>query len=310
MVLRTPPARGYAIAGAVSVPQHVRGAADRGAHAGGGEPVRRGLPALELPKTFAQFGWGDAVVTALGGAATLTMALVKPSSANRTNRVGVFDSDVRSALRAPSFQGRYLARDASDVLLSLALTYPFFVDALITAWWFRGSAKVAQQMALVNAEAFALAGALQGVTNVLAGRERPYGQDCGALLPSQGIDCDSSGRYRSFFSGHATFSFTAASLICSHHMLFGLFGNRGADAMSCVSAYLLAGATATLRVVGDMHHATDVVTGSLVGTAIGLSVPWLHYTLGGAPSVVANEALRLRLRIAPLGAGAALAGIF
>ena len=35
---------------------------------------------------------------------------------------------------------------------------------------------------------------------------------------------------------------------------------------------LAAGATATLRVVGDMHYASDVLTGSLVGTTIGLSV--------------------------------------
>jgi membrane-associated phospholipid phosphatase len=263
---------------------------------------------LELPPTYARFGWGDATITALGGATTLMMAIAKPIEANRKTGAGSFDNEVRNALRAPSVQGRYLARDTSDVLLSLALTYPFFVDALITAWWFRGSAKVAQEIALVNAEAFAIAGALQGVTNVLAARERPYGQDCGGLLPSRGVDCEGFGRHRSFFSGHATFSFTAASLVCSHHMSFGLFGSRGADVLSCVTAYLLAGTTAALRVVGDMHHATDVITGSLIGTAIGLSVPWLHYTFGSRSPAAAKEAFKLRLT--PLGAGAALGGTF
>jgi membrane-associated phospholipid phosphatase len=264
--------------------------------------------ALELPARYARFGWGDAVVTGLGGITTLAMAALKPIESQRRSGGVAFDRDLRRALRASSFDGRYVARDASDVILSLELTYPFFIDSLVTAWWFRGNADAARQMALIDAEAFAIAGALQGVTNVIAARERPYGGDCGGLLPAQGIDCESFGRYRSFFSGHSMFSFVAASLVCSHHMTLELFGNRTADAMSCVTGYLLAGITASLRIVGDMHYASDVIAGGLVGTAVGLTIPWLHYEFGTTPAAPLSQSLRVY--IVPTGRGAAFGGAF
>lgn len=239
--------------------------------------LRRHLPELVWDRSYSRFGIADAIVTGLGGATTLAMAIIPPIQANRrTGGIG-FDEDARNALRAPGFEGRYLARDSSDVILSLSTTYPFFVDALVSAWWFRGNADVARQMALIDAEAFAITGTLQGITNVLAARERPYGRTCGGETPEDSVDCASAGRYRSFFSGHAAFTFTAAGLICSHHMQLDLLGNKVADISSCVAAYLGAGAAATLRVVGDMHYASDVILGAVVGTSVGLAVPWFHY---------------------------------
>lgn len=205
------------------------------------------------------------------------MAIIPPIEGNRRSGGILFDEGARDFLRAPSFEGRYVARDSSDVLLSLATTYPFFVDALVSAWWFRGNADVARQMAFIDAEAMAITGTLQGVTNVLAARERPYGRTCGDETPEDSVDCTTTGRYRSFFSGHAAFTFTAAGLICSHHLELDLLGNKFADVASCVSAMLGAGAAATLRVVGDMHYASDVILGAVVGTSVGIGVPWLHY---------------------------------
>lgn len=255
----------------------VRRRAFDGSVALGGEDLRRHLPELVWDRSYSRFGIADAVVTGLGGATTLAMAIIPPIQANRrTGGIG-FDEDARNALRAPGFEGRYLARDSSDVILSLSTTYPFFVDALVSAWWFRGNADVARQMALIDAEAFAITGTLQGITNVLAARERPYGRTCGGETPEDSVDCASAGRYRSFFSGHAAFTFTAAGLICSHHMQLDLLGNKVADISSCVAAYLGAGAAATLRVVGDMHYASDVILGAVVGTSVGLAVPWFHY---------------------------------
>jgi hypothetical protein len=167
----------------------------------GGEQLRKNLPELVWSRSYARFGAVNTIVMLLGGATTLATAIVPPIEGNRRYGGVLFDEAARNALRAPTAQGRYIARDTSDVLLSLSLTYPFFVDALVSAWWFRGNADVARQIALIDAEALAITGTLQGVTNVIAARERPYGRTCGAETPEDSIDCTTTGRYRSFFSG-------------------------------------------------------------------------------------------------------------
>jgi membrane-associated phospholipid phosphatase len=182
-------------------------------------------------------------------------------------------------------------------------TYPILVDSIIVAYWYRGSDDVALQMTLIDAEAMAVSAAIQGSANFFAGRERPYGGDCGGAIPSQSSDCTSTSRYRSFFSGHSTLSFTSASLICAHHETLELF-ESGADLGTCISGFLAAGAIATLRVAGDVHYMSDVLTGAIVGTAVGLGIPLLHHyrteTAGGSST----------LRFVPLPTGAQLVGTF
>jgi membrane-associated phospholipid phosphatase len=221
----------------------------------------------------------------------------------------LFDDAVRNALeiRPTNIGARYVARDTSDVLLSLAATSPFFFDAMFTAWYQRRSPEIAEQMALIDAEAFAIAAAAQEVTTALTSRERPYVGDCGGALPSTTIDCTNPGRYRSFFSGHATLSFTAAGLTCEHHLTLGLLGGAE-DALVCAGALVLAATTATLRVASDQHYASDVIAGALVGTAIGLGVPALHYS-GGRPREPARTGW-LEVHLVPTGLGATVIGVF
>jgi membrane-associated phospholipid phosphatase len=258
-------------------------------------------------RTFSVPDWA---ITIAGGGTTLAMAIVKPVPTHKlTGPIG-FDEPVRNTLRADQLGTRYVFRDASDVGLSLAVSWPFVVDALTTAWWYRGSRETAQEMALIDLQALTLVGALQGVTNVLVSRERPYGQDCGkGELPADAIDCVGSVHYRSFFSGHSAFSFTGAALICIHHFQNELLGAPW-DALSCAGGYAVAASTATFRVVGDMHYASDVLLGAAVGTLIGYGVPLLHYQrLGGASSKPSTTS-QLQLHLIPAPNGLGLAGIF
>jgi membrane-associated phospholipid phosphatase len=271
----------------------------------GGEAWRTKLPPLTLPTNYARFNAVDGIITGIAFSTTIAMAIAKPIEANRRTGGILFDEDVRSTLRAGSVQGRYLARDTSDVMLSVLGTYPFFVDTLGFAFWYRGNAAVAREMGFANAQALAIMGMIQGLTNVAVARERPYGRDCSA--DSTSVDCTGSGRYRSFFSGHAAFSFTAASLSCSHHLNFSLLGSRAADIAHCGLGYALAAATATLRVVGDMHYATDVMVGAGVGTAVGLLVPWLRFRLGGRAH---EQTTGARVHVTPLPTGLGLGGAF
>lgn len=263
-----------------------------------------GLPPLEW--RWRRFSALDYGIGLAGGAITLAMAIVPPVPTHAIQGPVLFDTSVRNALRAPNLQGRYKYRDISDVGVSLAVTWPFFADALTTAWWYRGSRDTAEQMALIDLQALGVIGAIQGVTNVVVSRERPYGPDCGnGELPSNADDCVGATRYRSFFSGHSAFSFTGAALICVHHLKHDLIGAPW-DVVSCAGGYAVATTTALFRVVADMHYATDVLTGALAGTLVGYGVPLLHYafpTRGRASDGV-------ELTLAPAPGGASLLGVF
>jgi hypothetical protein len=255
------------------------------------------------------FGAADYVITGAGASLTLAAAIVKPSSKHKLSGGILFDESVRDALRANTLADRYIFRDASDVGLSLAVTWPFVTDALITAWWYRGSREAAQEMSLIDLQALAISGALQGVANVVVSRERPFGRDCGGdQLPEDAIDCANSVHYRSFFSGHSAFSFTGAALICVHHFENDLLGPPW-DALSCAGGYAVAATTASFRVVSDVHYSSDILLGAAVGTLVGWGVPLLHYrTSNGKKSASATPSLQMTLVPSPNGIG--VAGMF
>src|SRR6185369_10974475 len=132
-------------------------------------PPPRAVNALPLVSTNAPppliwkwptFSTADFVITAAGAAVTLGASIVGPRAQHSlTGPIG-FDKGVRKALRANTLADRYIFRDASDVGLSLTVTWPFVADALTTAWWYRGSRESAQEMALIDLETLAVAGAL------------------------------------------------------------------------------------------------------------------------------------------------------
>jgi membrane-associated phospholipid phosphatase len=270
----------------------------------GDKPAR---PVLWNPE-WPRFSAGDWIITATGAAITVAAAIIPPQSKHSlSGGIGVDDS-ARKALRLPTPEGRYVARDGSDVILSFEATWPFFVDALITTWWYRGSPDAAAQMALVDGEALAIVTAIQGATNTIVSRERPYGQTCGSPdLPGATNDCEGNVRYRSFFSGHSAFTFMAAGLVCVHHEKLDLFGGGAADHIACVTAYTGAAATATMRVMGDMHYLSDIAVGASVGTLVGLAVPLLHYRrINLAPT----EKAAVDWTLIPVGAGLGVGGTF
>jgi membrane-associated phospholipid phosphatase len=256
------------------------------------------------PRRELHFGTADYVITGAAVGVIVSGAVITPSSSHWRGGI-LFDDDVRDALRIDSLRGRYFVRDMSDVGVSLASTWPFLVDALVTAWWYRGRADLARDMALVSAEAFAIAAAVQGGANIVGSRERPFGRLCGTEIPEKSVDCEPDVRYRSFFSGHATLAFTSAGLLCANHLGLGLLGKPW-DVATCVGGFAVATATGVFRVMSDMHYATDVGLGALVGTAAGLAVPLFHFR---RPPTEATAG-KLDVRIGPVGRGIGLVGTF
>jgi membrane-associated phospholipid phosphatase len=257
---------------------------------------------LPLSWDWSPFSTADYVIAGTAGAITLAAAIIHPLPTHYLQGGILFDDAVRNAVRPGSIQTRYAFRDASDVGLSFAAVWPFFGDALATAWWYRGSRDTAEQMALLDLETLAVSGAIQGVTNVIVSRQRPYGQYCGTpALPSAALDCDATGEYRSFFSGHAAFSFTAAALVCINHTKSELLGSPW-DALSCGAGYVVAASTASFRVLADEHYSSDVIVGALVGTLVGYGVPLLHYRQHSFGRLRAG-AITLQLVPSPGGVG-------
>jgi membrane-associated phospholipid phosphatase len=203
-----------------------------------------------------------------------------------------FDGYWRARLMAPGEEDRERAAMVSDVLVVALLAWPW-LDAWGSAGIGDQNSDVTWQLSTMNAEVFALDLLFSTLARQLVARERPHGERCSegdrARYPES--YCGPRGRLRSFYSGHASGAFSSAGLVCMHHAHVPLWGSPEADALACGTALLIATIVATLRVVADRHHATDVIVGGLVGLAIGTLVPWgLHYAIDPTPDEAMTSA--------------------
>ncbi len=256
---------------------------------------------------------GDYVTVGVGAATAGSMIGIGAAGAvTRTSGGILFDEDARNALRLSDETSRMIARDVSDGLLTLLTSAPVLLDALVLGAWLHDDPEIALELILIHAEVIAVTLGLQTIANIAASRERPYGRNCGATgpdgLPEGSFFCNSPDRYYSFFSGHTSQSFASAAVVCSAHMNMPLLGGGAADAVPCVTGMALAAVTGLLRVMGDMHYLTDVLTGAVMGTAVGFFLPWaLHYAHGRSEGSAAPD---VRVSVVPTGTGASLVGIW
>jgi PAP2 superfamily protein len=119
----------------------------------------------------------------------------------------------------------------------------------------------------VFAEAMDVDAGLTQWAKVLFHRARPV------LYTSQASSSQTVDNGRSFPSGHASFSFTAAAAAASILQRRHELKSHAPEVMA-----LFAGAVATsvLRVSAHRHFPTDVAAGALLGTAIGWVIPQIH----------------------------------
>jgi membrane-associated phospholipid phosphatase len=263
--------------------------------------------ALHWNPAWRKFGPWDYAVTGVAGSLALGATLIGPDTEHVYRGALPLDEEVRAVLRADSPAARSAAKTAADVSVAVLASYPVLVEGVFNAWLYRESPEVAGQLVLINLEAAAIAAALTGVTKSLASRERPYGRLCGTELNARSEDCVDDSRYVSFFSGHSSASFAAASVSCVQNQYVPLWGAQG-RALPCLLGYGGAATIAGLRVVADRHYVSDVLVGAAVGTGVGLVVPWLHFRDAAPPEVSALE--RHQITLLPTLNGVALIGIF
>lgn len=254
--------------------------------------------------------WEYALVVGAAAVATAPLLVQDPGPPLIT-RVPPVDVRARNLVRSNSRRGRRILGGASDVLLALAVSYPLLGDGLINAGWYRRSPEVAQQLVLIDLEVLSVTAALTGVAKVLVGRERPFGQTCGGELDPNSDDCLDADRFFSFFSGHASAAFAAASATCMHHRYLPLWGETPSW-VPCTAGYALAAAAGFLRMRADVHYLTDIGAGALVGTGVGLLIPWLHYEARSTtePEGTLGWLQSHQIRLTVVGQGIGLSGAF
>ena len=215
--------------------------------------------------------WGE--LTASASLLLGTVAVSEAKEANRNWTGGIlFDDWIRDGIRV-SGATRKRVRKASDWIGFSLVGFPVLVDTIGVALLGDQNIDVTGQMLAVQTQAFAMTGFLTIVTKTMVGRERPSAKEAGCGVQQE---CDQSAN-RSFFSGHAAFSFTGAGLVCAEHRNLRLFGRVGSE-VTCGTALAAATAASVFRVMGDKHWTTDVLAGAGIGLWSGWLMPWLlHY---------------------------------
>lgn len=156
------------------------------------------------------------------------------------------------------------ARRASDILLVTSPAWPslLFLD--------REVRRQAPEVGIISGEAVLLTVGLTQMTKNVARRTRPYAYNPQVMLHEK----QSHDARRSFFSGHtsvlATTTFVSAKIWTDTHPDSRL---KPAVWAGAVALPLTMG---LLRVRGGRHFPTDVLTGLVVGGAVGWLVPHLH----------------------------------
>lgn len=135
-------------------------------------------------------------------------------------------------------------------------------------------------------------------TKALVGRKRPYVFNPQMTVEERYQIASSEGNdvFFSFFSGHATSAFAAATFTST--VFTDLFGRSKWSHLVWGSTLTLATMTAYSRVKAGKHYPSDVIVGAAVGSAIGYLVPRLHRRDGaGRVSLLASPAqVGLRVR--------------
>ncbi len=120
------------------------------------------------------------------------------------------------------------------------------------------------------AETMLFAWGAKSIAKYAVERERPYMYFEGA--PQNEID---DGDFQnSFFSGHTTLAFAAATF--TTFMYTQYFPQSEWTIPVICGSYSLALATGILRIASGNHFATDVICGALVGSAVGFLVPFVN----------------------------------
>ena len=162
------------------------------------------------------------------------------------------------------------ADGASDVAAGFLLAAPIVLDA-VDVYRSGGDRSSFRSDAIVMFEAFALDEGLGRLVKAAVPRPRPFLDG----LPAGDPAFREADNYRSFYSAHVSAVFATG---LSYARTFALRHPKSSHRWLVYGAVILGGTTmGALRVAAGRHFPTDVLTGAVVGSAVGLAVPALHH---------------------------------
>jgi len=178
----------------------------------------------------------------------------------------------RDAIGDPSTR----ADQVSDVVVLATLAGPPLL-ALLTQPGVHGFGNVIRRPIVLYGESLLLAQAITQLLKPVISRPRPFTYLPAAERPTDsGYDVTADDAFLSMPSGHAATTFAAASYAATDNLLSHPYAGTKENGTIAAIGGLLAGFTSNLRNQADKHFPSDVLVGSLIGTASGVSVPLLH----------------------------------
>jgi membrane-associated phospholipid phosphatase len=174
--------------------------------------------------------------------------------------------NICKADRFATFNYSESAAELSDILIYTCLASPLL---LLTLNPVRNDVAVISGMYL---ESLILGVALPAYGKGGLQRIRPYAYNEEVSLDKK---LTSEAR-RSFFSGHTTLSF--ASMVFFSKIYSTYYPQSEFKPYIWTGCLLLASSVAYLRIAAGSHFLTDVLVGSIVGSAIGFLIPKIHET--------------------------------
>lgn len=168
--------------------------------------------------------------------------------------------------------------------LATAITPLVFLSVPTTEW---------TTIAGMYAETMLFAYGFKELAKAIFDRPRPYMYfDDFPIEEVQNGDWNSS-----FFSGHTTLSFAAATFTT---YVFCKYKPESKWKIPVIAtSYTLAAATAAMRLLSGNHFLTDVAIGAVVGSITGLLIPFWHYVNPENPMGVIGNTDSAYLSVAP-----------
>lgn len=162
-----------------------------------------------------------------------------------------------------------VAAHASDLMAAVMIAGPYLADAADLGGD-HDSHEAWRDDATVFAEATALDMAVNDLVRRATHRARPllYG------LPAGDPAYATADNYRSFYSVHTSASFAAAMSWARTYAY--RHPNDARKWRAYAAAGIGSGIVGALRIKAGEHFPTDVITGAIAGTVVGLVVPALH----------------------------------
>jgi len=123
-------------------------------------------------------------------------------------------------------------------------------------------------------ETFLLTNGVKDLTKDIVQRTRPLFYNSDLSLDERAVLAAAGDGRTSFYSGHTAVAFSSAVFLASTYD--ELYDNKTVSRALWTSSIGLATATGYLRFKAGKHFPSDILTGAIIGTAIGYWVPKAH----------------------------------